>query len=436
MEITIPHKYVPRDYQRPLYNAIGKGIKRAVVVWHRRAGKDKTCFNIMVKEAFKRKGTYFYFLPEYSQAKKVIWDNIDNDGFKMLDHIPKEIIKSTNATELKIELKNGSVIQLIGADSFEKSGVGTNPVGVVFSEYSINNPNVWNFVRPILKANKGWVIFNFTPRGTNHAFQLLEKAKDSDKWFWQVLTADDTNVLTPEELEEEKEEMPEDLFLQEYYCKFLEGAGQFFKKVEDNVYVGPPDKIDKTHKYQIGVDLAKYQDHTVITVLDLSTFYIREIERFNQLDYTTQKTKIEAIALRHQADGQPLIWVDSTGVGEPIYEDLLERGLQVEPFKFTEKSRKDLLTNLQLKLEQGLIRIPKNDRLIAELKSMQYVLTDRGKLKIQVPEGMHDDMIMSLALAVWELPSYPHTPKTQGVKFLRRPSDNISSKFNVVETYE
>lgn len=435
MEITIPFRYTPRDYQKPLFNALHKGFKRMVVVWHRRAGKDKTCFNIMIKEAFKRKGTYFYFLPEYSQAKKVIWDNIDNDGFRMLDHIPKEIIKSTNGTELKVELVNGSIIQLIGADSFEKSGVGTNPVGVVFSEYSINNPQVWNFVRPILVANKGWAIFNFTPRGTNHAYELLEKAKDNDKWFSQVLTVKDTNVLTEEDLAEEKADMPEDLFEQEYYCKFLEGAGQFFRKVEDSVYVGPPDPIDKTHRYQIGVDLAKYQDYTVVTTIDLATFYVREIERFNQLDYTTQKARIESTSLRHKTDRLPLVRVDSTGVGEPIYEDLAERGLSVEPYQFTERSRRELLTNLQLKLEQGLIRIPKDDRLIAELKSMQYVLTDRGKLKIQVPDGMHDDMIMSLALAVWDLPTYPITPNAEGIRFLKRPMDNVGGA-KVIDTYE
>lgn len=433
MEITIPHKFTPRDYQKPLYNYIGKGGKRAVVIWHRRAGKDKTCFNIMVKEAFKRKGTYFYFLPEYSQAKKVIWDNIDNDGFKMLDHVPPEVIESTNATELKIVLKNGSIIQLMGADSFEKSGVGTNPVGVVFSEYPINDPNVWNYVRPILTANGGWAIFNGTPRGTNHAYNLLNYAEENEDWFSQVLTVEDTDVLTEKQLAEERDSMPEDLFMQEYYCKFLEGAGAFFRNIEQNTYEGQPDKIDKTHRYQIGVDLAKYQDYTVITPIDLCTFYVGEIDRFNQLDYTTQKVKIEATYLRYTADNKPIVYMDSTGVGDPIVDDLIDRGVEIEPYQFTEKSRKELLTNLQIVLEQNRIKIPNDKRLIAELKSMQYVLSDRGKLKIQVPEGMHDDMIMSLALAVWNLPQHPYLPRTQGI---RRLAPTRTPQIAVKETYE
>src|SRR6185503_4994458 len=107
MELRIPYKFEPKPHQLKLLRAMDSGIKRAIIFWHRRAGKDKTCFNFMVRCAVQKVGTYFYLLPTYAQAKKVIWDNIDNDGFKMLEHIPKQLIKSTNATELKVELING-----------------------------------------------------------------------------------------------------------------------------------------------------------------------------------------------------------------------------------------------------------------------------------------------------------------------------------------
>jgi hypothetical protein len=184
MEIQLPFNFNPRSYQLNLLRALDNGAKRAVIVWNRRSGKDKVCFNYMIRKSFEKVGTYFYFLPTYSQSKKVIWDNIDNDGFKMLDHIPKELIKSTNSTELKVDLVNGSVIQLIAADEFKKSGVGTNPVGVVFSEFSITNPEAWKYVSPILAVNGGWAIFNFTPRGMNHAYTLLQQAKNSN-WYWE-----------------------------------------------------------------------------------------------------------------------------------------------------------------------------------------------------------------------------------------------------------
>lgn len=402
MEITLPYKFTPRPYQLPLLKALDSGINRAIITWNRRSGKDKTCFNYIIKKACERVGTYYYFLPTYAQAKKVIWDNIDNDGFKMLDHVPQELLRSTNGTELKIELKNGSIIQLIAANEFKKSGVGANPVGVVFSEYSVTDKDAWQFVSPILAANGGWAIFNFTPRGKNHAWELLQKAKDNDKWFWEVLTVKETNVLSPEALAEEKSNMPEALFMQEYYCEFLEGAGQFFRRIMANVYEVPP-LLTEEGDFQLGVDLAKYQDWTVITPFNLNNFVVYPQDRFNQVDWNLQKARIEVSARRFN---DALIWPDATGVGDPIVEDLKARGLRIggengEGFKFSETSRNNLLNNLSILLEQDKIKIPNDAGLIGELESFRYEMTERGKIKVTVPEGMHDDRVMSLALAVW-----------------------------------
>lgn len=415
-EVTIPYSFKPRPYQLKLLKALDGGIKRAIIVWNRRSGKDKTCFNYMIAEAIEKKGTYYYFLPTYSLAKKVIWDNIDNDGFKMLDHIPKELVKSTNGTELKIELINGSIIQLIGADEFKKGGVGTNCIGMVFSEFSITNPESWRYVSPILAVNGGWAIFNFTPRGMNHAFTLLQQYKDNPKWFTEILTLNETQVLKGEALEEEKANNPQDFFEQEYYCKFIEGAGQFFKRV-DKIKIEETETPEPTHKYQMGVDLAKYQDYTVITVIDLNTFRVHKQERFNQIDWNLQKAKIEATYLRYF---KPLIYIDSTGVGDPIYEDLFKKGMRIEGFKFTEQSRKDLLNNLSLKIEQSKIRIPETSVLIDELKSFHYELAgEKGKIRVCVPDGLHDDTVMSLALACWNLPDNP-LPIQGSIRFLNR----------------
>ena len=429
--ITLPHHFKPRDYQLPLLEALDGGIKRAVIVWNRRSGKDKTCFNFMIRCAFERVGTYFYFLPSYTLAKKVIWDNIDNDGFKMIDHVPKELIKSTNGTELKIELKNGSVIQLIAADEFKTGGVGTNPIGVVFSEYSITKPEAWQFVSPILAVNGGWAIFNFTPRGMNHAHALLQQAKDNSKWFWELLTVNETKVMSAESLEEERKMFPQDFIEQEYFCKFIEGAGAFFRGVLENRHI-QSNKVEGGHRYKMGVDLAKYQDYTVITVLDLMTFNVIEIERFNQIDWNLQKAKIEACYLRY---GEPYTTLDSTGLGDPIYDDLLNRGMRnLISFKFTEPSRKDLLTNLQMLLEQNKIRLPEQNinyqTLINELQSMRYELVgENGKTKVMVPSGSHDDMIMSLALACWEIPQNP-MPQPGSLMHLTRQANSRTSQTN------
>jgi hypothetical protein len=69
--ITLPYNFIPRDYQLPLFEAMDRGIKRAVLSYHRRGGKDLACWNLMLKKAMERVGNYFYIFPEYSQARKV-----------------------------------------------------------------------------------------------------------------------------------------------------------------------------------------------------------------------------------------------------------------------------------------------------------------------------------------------------------------------------
>lgn len=381
------------------------GYKRAILIHHRRAGKDKVCFNLTIKKAFERVGTYFYFLPEYSQAKKVIWDNIDNDGFRMLDHIPKEVIKRVNATELKIELVNGSIIQLLGADVFDKSGVGTNPVGIVFSEFPIQRPEIWGFVRPILAVNGGWAVFNGTPRGQNHAYNLLKMAEGlPDEWFTQVLTVDDTKVLTEEQIESERGSgMPQQLIDQEYYCKFIENATNFFRDI-DGACINTPQSEQPHYLYAMGVDLAKYQDYTAISVINLHTFQQVYLERFNQLDWNIQKARIEAV---YHKFNRPRGFIDATGVGDPIVEDLNKKGIRLEAYKFTEQTRRDLLQNLAIKMEQRSVTLLDDDILKSELSYFQYELGAGGKLKIKVPDSLHDDTVFSTALSVWELPSQP-----------------------------
>lgn len=223
-EITIPYHFEPRDYQIPIFEAIDNWTRRIIMVRHRRAWKDKACFNIIVKKALEEVWIYYYVFPTYSQGKKAVWDWIDKDGWKTIKHIPDEIIKRKNDTEMKVELLNGSIIQIIWSDNVD-SIVWTNPIWIVFSEYSLQSPAVWDFLRPILAENGWWAIFNFTPRWDNHAKELLDMAKENDKRLVSIQTVEDTKAISPEVLEEERREIiqkngSDAIFQQEYYCSF------------------------------------------------------------------------------------------------------------------------------------------------------------------------------------------------------------------------
>lgn len=237
--ISLPHKFIPRDYQIPFLQAMDSGFRRACLVWHRRSGKDKTALNFTINEMFKRVGTYCYFFPTLKQGRKVIWMGMDFDGFRFINHFPKELIARKREDEMMIEATNGSIFYVAGSDNFD-AVMGTNPVGLIMSEYALQDPRAWDFFRPIVRENKGWVIFLYTPRGKNHGYHVWERAGElPDTWFRQLLTVDNTlrpdgtPVLTPQDMAQERAEgMDEDMLQQEYYCSFTGGmAGQIYGKL-------------------------------------------------------------------------------------------------------------------------------------------------------------------------------------------------------------
>lgn len=226
--------YSPRSYQQQFLTAMVRDKKRrAALVWHRRAGKDLTAVNFAAYAMQQRIGIYYYILPTYTQAKKIIWDGIDGHGHRFLDNFPEGLIEHKHETELKLTSYAGSIFQLIGGDNID-SIVGTNPVGVIFSEYALMNPMASDLIQPILLENDGWAVYVYTPRGKNHGHKLWVGAHDDPTWFTSIKTVDDTRedakgerggyVVTPEQIQALRDKgMSEELIQQEFYCSF-EGA--------------------------------------------------------------------------------------------------------------------------------------------------------------------------------------------------------------------
>ena len=233
------NRFKPRPWQEPVFDALfNKGYKRVLCVWHRRSGKDVAGWNAIIRAALMKVGVYFYCAPTFSQCRKIIWDSITNDGFKFLDFIPPELISRKNDQQMKIHLRNGSMIQLIGSDTYDTSLVGSNPQGIVFTEWALSDPRAYQFARPILTANDGWALFLSTPRGKNHLWEMYQIAQYSPEWYCQVTTIEDTNVVSQEMIDKERIDglMSEDMIRQEYYCDFSMGVeGAFYAKYLDKM---------------------------------------------------------------------------------------------------------------------------------------------------------------------------------------------------------
>jgi phage terminase large subunit len=242
-EITIPHNYTPRPYQMDLWRAmIEDKKKRAIYVWHRRAGKDLLALNVIIYQAlFGAVGTYWHIFPSYAQGAKSVWQETNSEGRKYIDYIPKELIAKKNEKELKITFKNGSIYQIVGSDNPD-SLRGAGIKGAVFSEFAEQDPRAWGTIQPMLLENNGFAMFNFTPKGQNHAYELFKMAqKMPDVWHSEIKTAEETGVFTKEQLEQVKNEILAegktlDFFNQEFFCSFnnpIEGA--YYSKIIDDL---------------------------------------------------------------------------------------------------------------------------------------------------------------------------------------------------------
>lgn len=258
-----------------------------MAIWPRRAGKDLTAWNLCIKELIEKVMTIYYVFPTYSSGRRILWDAITNDGFRILDYLPRELIESRNEQMMRIRLVNGSVFQIVGSDNYDNALVGTNPKGIVFSEFAISNPLAYSFVRPILSANDGWCLIVSTPRGKNFLFEMFQVALASKSWHVSKLTVDDTLHIPFSEIEQERAdgEMSEDLQLQEYWTSFEMGVeGAYYTKYMDKARLDgrisdvPWEPSLKVHTtWDIGV-----RDSTAIIFFQVAGQVIRIIDCYEK----------------------------------------------------------------------------------------------------------------------------------------------------------
>lgn len=371
------------------------------MVWHRKARKTTLGINQLLRACAHTPDVYWYVAPQLNQARRIVWD----DPMMLARYVPPQIWAKRNNSDHSIPFPNGSRLYVLGADNPDALR-GPNPRGVFLDEYGSMKKEIWTgVIQPIMTFKPdAWTWFSGTPAGANDfrdKFQYAATGDDPD-WMCSRLRASESGLITKDQLEEARRTSTEAFFNQEYECEFLEGGTQFFRRVKNNLYT-PSGIAPVEHRIQLGVDLAKYQDWTVITPFDLNSFHALPQDRFNQVDWNLQKAKISLAYYKYtnQNYGSPLVRLDATGVGDPIAEDLIREGMNLDPFKFTEKSRRALLDHLAILLEGDRIKLPNDEGLISELQSIRFELGEGGKVRVVTPEGLHDDRVMSLALAVW-----------------------------------
>lgn len=251
-------------------------------------------------------------------------------------------------------------------------------------------------LRPTLADRKGQAVFISTPKGKNWFYQLYLRGLNNDGIYqsWQ-LKSEYNPYLDKEEIAQAKIDTPL-TFTQEWEAAFLEDAGQVFRKIRENAtgaFEEPQEKI----RYVMGTDLAKAEDFTVSFVVRTDNQRVVAWDRFQGITWDMQIPRIASLSKRYN---NARILIDSTGVGDPVYDTLRTAGAVIEPYHFTNPSKENLIRGLMIALEQNEITYPEIPELINELEAFEYTQGTTGMMRYSAPSGFHDDCVIALALVV------------------------------------
>lgn len=401
-EIQLPILQL-RQYQKPLWNYMlqDKRGLRAVTIWPRRNGKDLTAINILVAKALQRKGLYHYIAPFANQVRSIIWEGADGSGKRFLDYIPAQLVERKLDQQMKIWLTNGSLIHLLGSDNPD-AVVGTNPLGQVYTEMSLHKPGIWGYMRPVLAENGGWALFNGTPRGMNHFYQMAEMAKKNPEWFYEHLSCTDTGYPTIEAIEEERQAgMPDSLIEQEFYTSFTSSAEDVLIPL-DKVEIAMRTELQlKDYNFApriIGVDPAYAEKGDRAVIARRQGRMVWPFEVYQGIDPMALATRVAA----HMSTWKAHFCFVDAGRGEAIWSRLNQLGYQdrVIPVHFDGATYDELYHRKKDEIWGRMKNyichpqlppcLPKDSELARDLSAPMFEINDRGKLQIESKKHLKD----------------------------------------------
>jgi len=328
------------------------------------------------------------------------------EAWRDILHILQPIVERRDKTERRIELITGGVLEFWTLDN-PNAGRGRKYKRIVIDEAAMipHLQEAWTAaLLPTLGDLQGDAYFLSTPKGRNGFWQMYQWGLDSERpdWTsWQFQTGKNP-YISKTEIEIWRSEMPERIYAQEVLAQFLEDAGGVFRRVMDAAVLSPQEP-QEDHEYIMGVDWAKSVDFTVLAVVDIGMHELVSLDRFNQIDYRVQRGRVKALYERYKPT---VILAEANSIGEPNIEDLRAEGLPVQGFTTTNATKKHIIEALALAFERGDIRILNDPTLVGELQAYEMTRSPSGLYRYGAPEGMHDDMVMALALA-WHAATMP-----------------------------
>ncbi len=370
MEIILPQ---PHKTQLPVLESNSRFI---TLMCGRRWGKSLVSQVIAITEALRGKSVA-YVTPTFLLSKVFF-----NELCKLLP----ESQYTANKSDLILQFRTGGMIRFFTGtrlDSFR--GLKFHKVIIDEASFIPDLEDGWlNSIRPTLTDYQGGAIFLSTPKGTNYFYSLFMKGGEQD-WESFKFSTYDNPTIPASEIDAARFQLPHSVFEQEYMANPAENSANPFGSEFIKKCISP---ISGRVPVCFGIDIAKSVDWTVIIGLD-DLGYVCYFDRY-QMDWHNTKENIKRLPKAHTL-------IDSSGVGDPVLEDLQRSGMQIEGLKFTSSSKQQLMEGLSSAIQQRLIRYPEGV-IVDELNIFEYIFTNTG-VRYSAPSGFHDDCVMALALA-------------------------------------
>jgi len=377
--------YSPHSNQRLIHEAINEtDTKYFVLDIGRQFGKSilgqNQCVDFMINKGWSGA----WVSPTYRQAKKVS-DEMDS-AFKGLFNY--------NRSELIMKTPNGSQLQMFSSERYDNIRGFTFDF-LVMDEAAWQDEEAWTSVlRPTILVKGKKVLFLSTPRGKNWFYTMFQLGLTEDNYKSFRFTSYDNPMIDPKEIDAAKQVLPDHIFRQEYLAEFIDDAGSVFRNITDSVRIGQP-----STKLYAGIDLGRADDYTVLTIINDKNEEIL-CQRWRHMDWSTIIN--EATATLNQY--KPRVRIESNGAQDAIFEMIQKKVTYqksyIEPFVTTSKSKQTIIEDLIVCFEEKSIGIIGHDFQKHELEAFTYEYNNKTRsIKYSAPTGLHDDYVMSRAIA-------------------------------------
>lgn len=333
-------------------------------------------------------GRAWWIAPSYKVARL---------GWRPISRIAARVpLASISKSEMTVYMPSGGEISIRSADNPDAlRGEGLD--FVVLDEAAYIMPEAWyQAVRPALADRLGRALFISTPSGRNWFWEIYQHGiRGDDGWASFQFPTSASTKIAQSEIEAARQEMTELDFQQEFLAEFVDRSGGVFRQVMEAA-TSTPSKREDGHQYVAGVDIAAALDYTVISVIDAQEKRQVFMDRFNRIDYPLLVERLKAVYDKYHLIS---MIVEANSIGQTVVDYLYEAGLPVQPFTTTQATKAEIIRELSTAFEYNQIRILNDPILINELLSYQATKSKAGLLSYSAQPGMHDDTVISLALA-------------------------------------